>query len=43
MKRPIMPKRQQTDRPKLTTRASVRVLRPSSNNAKTIRPSASAK
>ena len=38
MKRPITPKHKQTDRPKRTTRASVRVIRPSSNAAKTIRP-----
>ncbi|MDP6541773.1 MAG: hypothetical protein QGF07_03215 [Phycisphaerales bacterium] len=41
MKRPITPKRTQTDRPRLTSRATVRVRRPAANAAKTTRPSGS--
>ena len=38
MKRPVAPKKQQASRPKITARNSVRIRRPSSNQAKTIRP-----
>ncbi|MDP7008050.1 MAG: hypothetical protein QGI78_00600 [Phycisphaerales bacterium] len=39
MKRPVTPKRLQTDRPRITSRAAVKVRRPASNCAKTTRPS----
>jgi len=43
MKRPIVPKRQLSSRPKLTTRTSVRIKRPAGHNSGTTRPSASAR
>jgi len=43
MKRPIVPKRNQSSRPKLTTRTSVRIKRPSGNHSGATRPSASAR
>jgi len=41
MKRPVNPKQQQTSRPKLTTRASVRIRKPAGNQSGTTRPAAS--
>jgi hypothetical protein len=41
MKRPVTPKKMQTDRPRLTSRATVKVRRPASNTAKATRPTGS--
>jgi hypothetical protein len=41
MKRPIVPKRNLSSRPKLTTRTSVRIKRPSCNHSGAARPSTS--